>query len=87
MKYLRRDPLPPMLAAGNPVLRSMVRRDLLGEQPAPVATLWQSPDVLRAVARQRPDGGWAYPGGNPRVRSAADYDQFETYRQLGALVC
>ena len=87
MKYLRRDPLPPMLAAGNPVLRSMVRHDLLGEQPVPVAALWQSPGVRRAVARQRPDGGWTYPGGNPQIRSPADYDQLETYRQLGVLVC
>jgi hypothetical protein len=87
VKYLRHDPLPPLLAAGHPALRYMVRRDLLGEQPGPAAILWQSPDVLRAVARQRPDGGWTYLGGNPQVRSPADYDQLETYRQLGVLVC
>ena len=87
MTYLRHDPLPPLLAAGHPALRYMVRRDLLGEQPGPAAVLWQSPDVRRAVARQRPDGGWAYPGGNPQIRSPADYDQLETYRQLGVLVC
>ena len=86
MTYLRHDPLPPLLAAGHPALRYMVRRDLLGEQPGPAAVLWQSPDVRRAVARQRPDGGWTYPGGNPQVRSPADYDQLETYRQLGVLV-
>ncbi len=51
------------------------------------SALWESPVVLRAAARQRPDGGWRYPGGNPSIRSPADYDQLETYRQLGTLVC
>lgn len=87
MKHLRRDPLPPLLATGNPALRYMARRDLLGENPAPVTALWESPDVLRIVARQRPDGGWTYPGGNPQIRSQVNYDQLETYRQLGVLVC
>ena len=42
--------------------------------------------MLRAVARQRPNGGWRYPGGNPQIRSRAAYDQPETYRQLAVLV-
>ena len=87
MKHLRRDPLPSLLATSNPTLRYMVRRDLLGEHSTPAAALRESADVLRAGARQRPDGGWAYPGGNPQIRSPADYDQLETYRQLGVLVC
>ena len=69
MKRLRRDPLAPLLATENVALRFMARRDLLGEPLAPVDALWESPDVLRAVARQRPDGGWTYPGGNPAIRS------------------
>ena len=87
MKHLRRDPVTPLLATGNAALLYMARRDLLGELPTPIAAVWESPDVLRAVARQRPDGGWTYPDGNPEIRSPADYDQLETYRQLGALVC
>ena len=86
MKQLRRDPLAPLLATGNGALLYMARRDLLGEPSTPIATLWESPEVLRAVARQRPDGGWTYPGGNPEIRSPAAYDQLETYRQLAVLV-
>ena len=87
MKHLRRDPLPPLLATDDPALLQAVRRDLPGEPPAPLTAVWESPEVLRAVARQRPDGGWAYRGGNPAIRSPADYDQLETYRQLAVLVC
>ena len=86
MKELRRDPLTPLLATENGALLYLARRDLLGEPSTPIATLWESPDVLRAVARQRPDGGWTYPGGNPEIRSPAAYDQLETYRQLAVLV-
>ena len=43
--------------------------------------------MRRAVARQQPDGRWKYPGGNPDIRSRAAYDQLETFRQLGVLVC
>lgn len=87
MKHLRRDPVTPLLATGNAALLYMARRDLLGELSTPIAAVWESPDVVRAVARQRPDGGWTYPDGNPEIRSRADYDQLETYRQLGVLVC
>jgi hypothetical protein len=87
MKHLRRDPLPRLLATDDAALLRVVRRDLLGEPPAPVAAWWEAPEVLRAVARQRPDGGWRYPGGDPGIRSPAAYDQLETYRQLAVLVC
>jgi hypothetical protein len=87
MQHLRRDPLPRLLATDDAALLQVVRHDLLGEPPAPDGAVWESPAVVRAVARQRPDGGWRYPGGNPAIRSPADYDQLETYRQLAVLVC
>jgi squalene-hopene cyclase-like protein len=86
MKQLRRDPIGPLLAADDAALRSMARRELLGES-TPEISLAELPGVRRAVARQQPDGRWKYPGGNPEIRSRAAYDQMETYRQLGVLVC
>ena len=86
MKQLRRDPIGPLLAADDAALRSMARRELLGET-TPEISLAELPGVRRAVARQQPDGRWKYPGGNPEIRSRAAYDQLETYRQLGVLVC
>lgn len=86
MKRLRRDPIRSLLAADDAALRSMARRQLLGET-TPEITLAELPGVRRAVARQQPDGRWKYPGGKPDIRSRAAYDQLETYRQLGVLVC
>ena len=86
MNQLRRDPIGPLLAADDASLRSMARRELLGEA-TPEISLAELPGVRRAVARQLPDGRWKYPGGNPDIRSRAAYDQLETYRQLGELVC
>jgi hypothetical protein len=87
MRRLRYDPLPPLLASDHAALRYFVRRDLLGQPVGPVGALWDLPAAVRLVARQQPDGRWRYPGGDPAVRSVANYDQLETYRQLGVLVC
>ncbi|MGE5286569.1 MAG: hypothetical protein ACM3ML_05065 [Micromonosporaceae bacterium] len=86
MKHLRRDPVAAVLAADDAALRYVARRDLLGET-APGASVDEFPGVRQAVARQQPDGRWKYPGGNLQIRSRADYDQLETYRQLAVLVC
>ena len=86
MKQLRRDPMGLLVAADDAALRSMARRELLGETTPEINT-GELPAVRRAVARQQPDGRWKYPGGNPAIRSRAAYDQLETYRQLGVLVC
>ncbi len=84
---LRYDPLPPLLAAGNAALDYWARRDLLGEDVPPADDLWQLPGVRRLLARQGPDGSWAYPGGGKaHLRAREDYDQIETYRSLGILV-
>ena len=86
MKPLRHDPIGPLLAADDAALRSMARRELLGETTPEINT-GELAGVRRIVARQQPDGRWKYPGGNPDIRSRAAYDQLETYRQLGVLVC
>jgi len=86
MTHLRRDPTGSLLTADDAALRYAARRELLGET-VPEIDMDGLPGVRRPVARQQPDGRWKYPGGNPAIRSQAAYDQLETYRQLGALVC
>ena len=86
MKRLRRDPVGLLVAADDAALRSMAPRELLGET-TPGISVEELPGVRRAAARQQPDGRWRYPGGNPDIRSRPAYDQLETYRQLGMLVC
>lgn len=79
------DPVRKLLSTGDPALTWAVRHDLLGEKLDP-RVLWTLPRVDRACRRQRPDGGWDYPGGSPRIRAAEDYAQLATYQQLRILV-
>ena len=51
-----------------------------------VTDLWELPQAKKLVARQNTDGSWRYPGGKSYVRSRENYDQLETFRQVGILV-
>ena len=68
-------------------MASIARHELLGEPLSPAGTLWELLEVRHVLDHQRTDGRWSYPNVNPGIRSADDYDQLETYRQLGVLVC
>lgn len=85
-EMLRVDPVPALLAAGNPAVEFFARRDLLEEKVGPVSRLWDLLAAAKILRRQREEGSWKYPGGQERIRSRADYDQLETYRMLGLLV-
>ncbi|MCL4246931.1 MAG: hypothetical protein KJ065_02140 [Anaerolineae bacterium] len=87
MSHLSHDPLPPLLNAPHEAIRTFARRDLLGEPVPPVARLWQLPEPVKILKKQRVDGAWVYPGSvKDHLRAQEDYDQIETYRVLGYLV-
>jgi hypothetical protein len=87
LRELDHDPLPFLLNSDCAPLLYFTRRDLLREKTGPVQGLWTDVEARRILARQRPDGHWEYPGGgNSRIRAPEDYNQLETYRQLGFLV-
>lgn len=81
-----RDPVPPLLAAGDPALAYFVQRDLLGEPVGPASALWELPEPQRLLRRQQADGSWCYPGGNPASTPGSNYAVLETFRSLGVLV-
>jgi hypothetical protein len=80
------DPISALVASSNPAIAFFARRDLLGGHPDPVSDLWGLREPLRIVRRQNANGAWSYPGGNRALRSPENYDQIETFRQLGILV-
>jgi squalene-hopene cyclase-like protein len=80
------DPSPVLASSSNPAIAFFARRDLLGERPGVVSDLWELRVPLRIVRRQTSQGSWRYPSGNASLRSAEDYDQIETFRQLAILV-
>jgi hypothetical protein len=48
--------------------------------------LWNLRDAQVIVHKQQNNGAWKYPGGSIGIRSRENYDQIETFRNLGYLV-
>jgi hypothetical protein len=84
-KCLRFDPIPPLLASGDEALRYFTRRDLLGEDAGPVSRLWDLPEARRLLAKQRPDGSFAYTAAKSKS-SAVKHRLVETWKQFRYLV-
>jgi hypothetical protein len=85
---LKIDPTTVLLSCGNPAIEYYARKDLLDEEIGTIEDLWQLPPVLRILKKQEEDGYWKYPGKiREELRSREDYNQVETYRVLGELIC
>jgi hypothetical protein len=85
---LKIDPTTVLLSCGNPAIEYYARKDLLDEKIGTIEDLWQLPPVLRILKKQEEDGYWKYPGKiREELRSREDYNQVETYRVLGELIC
>ena len=84
---LKYDPVPLLLSTTSAPLRFFTRRDILDEDPGDKRALWGGPEAGTLIRRQKSDGRWLYPGSRRKqFRSTEDYDQLETYRQVGVLV-
>lgn len=83
---LKVDPAPLLVSCSNAAIAFFARRDLFDSGGEPVGLLWDLPEARRVVARQSQDGSWRYPGGKRAIRSQENYNQLETFRQLGILV-
>lgn len=82
---LKYDPIKPLLASDHAAIIYRVKRDLLNEKvPEVESVLWDLPIPRSILRKQQPDGSWAYP--SKPVPTKINYDQLETYRQLGFLV-
>jgi hypothetical protein len=87
LQKLKHNPLTFLTASKNHAIRYFVSRDLLDESVKSIESLWNLPQAISLVRRQQLDGSWKYPAGSkPHLRSSEDYNQLETYRNLGELV-
>lgn len=85
IKDLHYDPIKPLLASQHTAIIYWTKRDLLQEtMPETKDILWGLPIPRSIIKRQNQDGSWPYPG--RRAWHSVDYDQLETYRQLGFLI-
>ncbi len=86
LKKLPHNPIPILLDSGCAQVEYFARRDLLGGDPGPAGQLWELPEAQKITRKQLPNGRWKYPSSGAGARSAENYDQIETYRNLGFLV-
>jgi hypothetical protein len=83
---LRVDPACLLASSNNAAIAFFARRDLFGPGADLVTSVWDLPEARRVLARQSRNGSWRYLGGKRSIRSRENYDQLETFRQLGILV-
>ncbi|MFW9993835.1 MAG: hypothetical protein ACFFD4_17455 [Candidatus Odinarchaeota archaeon] len=83
---LKFDPLSVLLVSNNKAIAYSAKYDLLDDRKEPVETLWGLKPAEKIVQKQNSDGSWTYPGGKLHVRSQQNYNQLETFRNLGELV-
>ncbi len=86
LKELSYNPIDSLINSNNPSIGYFTRRDLLEENIPEINYLWglNVPKIL--IKNQQEDGSWKYPGVQNKIRSAKNYNQLETFRQLGELV-
>ncbi|MFX1326532.1 MAG: hypothetical protein ACFE91_00110 [Promethearchaeota archaeon] len=80
------DPFIKFLSTNNEILQYFVKRDLLVEEVGSIEEIWELTSVLRIINKQHEDGSWQYPMSKNDLRSQENYNQIETYRQLGFLI-
>lgn len=85
LEALAFDPIKRLLQFGDQAIALFTKRDLLGQEVS-VTDLWELAAAEGILRRQRPNGSWSYSKRNAAARTQEQYDQFETYRQLGILV-
>jgi hypothetical protein len=87
LKYFKYGPIKPFLESKNETLILFARRDPLDEKGLGVKDLWEVPEAVKILKRQREDGSWNYHGKLKDVyRDQKRYDQLETFRQIGFLI-
>lgn len=83
---LKYNPIPTLISSNNEAIIFFTKRDLLWKKERNIENLWELPEPLKLIRKQKEDGSWKYPGGKKEIRSQENYNQLETYRKLGILV-
>ncbi len=84
LNKLKYDPIKPLLSSGNKQVIYFTNRDLLDKPVENIEILWDLKIPKQILHKQQADGFWKYPG--KTAWHTTDYDQLETYRQLGFLI-
>ena len=86
IENLNYNPLEPLVNCNNIAIRLNVDKYLLNKQIDPSEKLWKLKEVEKILKKQNEFGYWTYPAGKLDIRTQENYNQIETYRQLGFLI-
>jgi hypothetical protein len=81
---LKYDVISVLMKSKDKALKTLVFRDLLGKKVS-VKELWQMPEAKRIFKKQRLDGSWKYSTIIKKGKQE-NFNQYETYKNLGILV-
>lgn len=85
LRNLNYNPVTSLLKCNNEAILAFVKRDLFDEAVS-IENLWRLAEPQKILKRQKSDGSWTYSGGKSHIRTQENYNQLETYRNLGYLV-
>ncbi len=74
-----------LLLSGNEALVAFTKQRLLGEK-VDIEELWTLPQVETTLRKQQPNGSWVYPNTKASLRSATNYNLYQTYKTVAELV-
>jgi Squalene-hopene cyclase C-terminal domain len=79
------NPVEPLINHKCEAIALSAKRDLLNEKKS-LTILWQDPEAQKIIRRQNKNGSWLYPAAKEQIRTKENYNQIETYRNLGYLI-
>jgi hypothetical protein len=86
IKIFKYNPLIQLETTKNLAIRLNTQKYLLDGEIDPSDSFWILNEVEKIFRKQHEDGYWKYPSSKLDVRTQENYNQIETYRQLGFLI-
>ncbi len=79
------NPIDPLLHFKHTAVSLLCQRDLL-DKTILLENLWQLQEPQKILRKQDKNGSWEYPAAKEHIRTKENYNQIETYRNLGYLI-
>lgn len=79
------NPIVPLIEHNDKAVSLAAQRDLLDKKVSS-QDFWQFTEPKKILRKQNKNGSWDYPGAKEHIRTKENYNQFETYRNLGVLI-
>ena len=79
------NPIEPLINHKSEAVKVSAKKDLLNKNIS-LTSLWKEPEAQKIIKRQNNNGSWKYPAAKEQIRTKENYNQIETYRNLGYLI-